>query len=118
MMARRCRHLAALLMDATVLLGVAWPRAGADYLDPTYTINYTGTAPKGAKLRVTGHAQGYGAFGVIVNVNYNEEFDISGLTAAQACNLILTSKGPPPAGAPPIGLTAFGSNAAINAAGT
>ena len=112
MMARRCRHLAALLMDATVLLGVAWPRAGADYLDLTYTINYTGTAPKGAKLRVTGHAASPGFLGLTVPVNYDQEFDISGLTAAQARNLILNSK------ANPIGLTPFGSDAAVNAAGT
>jgi hypothetical protein len=99
-------------MDATVLLGVAWPRAGADYLDLTYTINYTGTAPKGAKLRVTGHAASPGFLGLTVPVNYDQEFDISGLTAAQARNLILNSK------ANPIGLTPFGSDAAVNAAGT
>jgi hypothetical protein len=78
------------------------------------TIDYMGAAPANATISVSASGNNT-VLGTPANPFYDVEFDISGLTAAQARNYVLTGRAP---GKPNKPALTSRTNAAIDAAGT
>ena len=104
------RLLGSLLVLALLMIG----GVGSQALGKTITINYTGTAPASSKITVSASGSNY-VLGTPAHPSYNVEFDISGLTAAQARNYVLTGSAPGKPAQPGLNTR---TNAAVNAAGT
>ena len=83
-------------------------------LAKTITIDYTRAAPASPKIVFPASSSNY-ILGTPAHPNYTVGFDISGLTAAQARNYVLTGSAPGKPAQPGLNTR---TNAAVNAAGT